>query len=102
MFLKIVFLNVFFHLAAASYYDLFSKLNYLDLFSNRTRPSKSFSNYNLFPSGSKSNKVQCGTRSVNFNPTRKAKIVGGSEIPYGAFPWQVWFLFNLLKEFFLL
>ncbi|KAG7295693.1 hypothetical protein JYU34_021979 [Plutella xylostella] len=89
MFLKIVFLNVFLHLAAASYYDLFSKLNYLDLFSNRTRPSKSFSNYNLFPSGSKSNKVQCGTRSVNFNPTRKAKIVGGSEIPYGAFPWQV-------------
>ncbi|XP_031629228.1 serine protease 30-like [Contarinia nasturtii] len=31
----------------------------------------------------------CGTRSINFNPKRTAKIIGGQSAPYGAFPWQV-------------
>lgn len=31
----------------------------------------------------------CGTRSVNFNPKRNGKIIGGNVAPYGAFPWQV-------------
>ncbi|CAH2056129.1 unnamed protein product, partial [Iphiclides podalirius] len=37
----------------------------------------------------KPEKVQCGTRTVNFNPRRTGKIVGGTETPYGAYPWQV-------------
>lgn len=32
---------------------------------------------------------KCGTRIVKFQPLRSGKIIGGSETPYGAFPWQV-------------
>jgi hypothetical protein len=33
--------------------------------------------------------VECGTRIVGFESKRSAKIVGGMETPYGAYPWQV-------------
>lgn len=31
----------------------------------------------------------CGTRSINFNPKRFGKIIGGYQAPYGSYPWQV-------------
>ncbi|XP_072948636.1 trypsin-like [Epargyreus clarus] len=68
----------------------------MEYYRNRTRPAKAFStnyfNQNLVPKPGKSekgDKVQCGTRTVDFNLKRTGKIVGGSETPYGAFPWQV-------------
>lgn len=73
-----------------------NRINHMEYYMNRTRPSKAFtsfsSNYNYFNPNLLSkpgkDKVQCGTRTVEFNP-RRGKIVGGSETPYGAFPWQV-------------
>lgn len=38
--------------------------------------------------------VECGTRTVDFQPRRSGKIVGGLESPYGAFPWQVYNFFK--------
>lgn len=35
------------------------------------------------------NRNTCGTRTVDFNPKRHPKIIGGNVAPYGAFPWQV-------------
>ncbi|CAG4948952.1 unnamed protein product [Parnassius apollo] len=68
----------------------------MEYYKNRTRPSKAFSsfsinyfNQNLVSRPGNSEKVQCGTRTVDFNPRRVGKIVGGSETPYGAYPWQV-------------
>ncbi|KAG6454606.1 hypothetical protein O3G_MSEX008780 [Manduca sexta] len=73
-----------------------SQVNHMEYYKNRTRPSKAFSsfssnyfNQNILPSSGKGEKVQCGTRTVDFNPTRNGRIVGGTESPYGAFPWQV-------------
>lgn len=74
----------------------FNRVNHYEYYKNRTRPSKAFSsfssnyfNQNLVPKPGKGEKVRCGTRTVEFNPQRTAKIVGGTETPYGAFPWQV-------------
>lgn len=72
-----------------------NRVNHMEFYKNRTRPSKAFSSFstNYFNQnvlhGSGKQKVQCGTRTVDFNPRRTAKIVGGMETPYGAFPWQV-------------
>lgn len=38
--------------------------------------------------------IECGTRTVAFEPRRTGKIVGGSESPYGAYPWQVGLYFE--------
>lgn len=75
--------------------DFFNQVNHMEYYRNRTRPSKSFSSFssNYFSQNSlgngKKEKIQCGTRTVDFNLRRTGKIVGGSETPYGAFPWQV-------------
>ncbi|XP_068622149.1 trypsin-like [Battus philenor] len=73
-----------------------NQINHMEFYRNRTRPSKAFSsfssnyfNQNLVPRPGKPEKVQCGTRTVDFSPRRTGKIVGGSETPYGAYPWQV-------------
>ncbi|XP_032525716.2 trypsin-like [Danaus plexippus] len=71
--------------------DMFSQINHMEFYKNITRPSKSFSSFsnnyfNQLPKGKE--KVQCGTRTVDYT-LRRGKIVGGSEAPYGAFPWQV-------------
>ncbi|XP_041970619.1 tryptase-like [Aricia agestis] len=50
--------------------------------------STSYLNQNFVSRGSEKESVQCGTRTVDFT-LRRGKIVGGSEAPYGAFPWQV-------------
>ncbi|XP_045458027.1 trypsin-like [Melitaea cinxia] len=70
-----------------------SQINHMEFYRNRTRPSKAFNsnsmnyfNQNLIKPGKE--KVKCGTRTVDFT-LRRGKIVGGSEAPYGAFPWQV-------------
>ncbi|XP_059057775.1 serine protease 30-like [Achroia grisella] len=74
----------------------FNRINHMEYYRNRTRPSKAFHsfstnyfNQNLVSKPGKSERVQCGTRTVDFNPRRTGKIVGGTETPYGAFPWQV-------------
>lgn len=73
----------------------FNRINHIEFYRNRTRPGKGLSSFSstYFMSnnriGRPGKSVQCGTRTVDFNPRRKPKIVGGSEIPYGAFPWQV-------------
>ncbi|OWR55276.1 putative adhesive serine protease, partial [Danaus plexippus plexippus] len=69
---------------------MFSQINHMEFYKNITRPSKSFSSFsnnyfNQLPKGKE--KVQCGTRTVDYT-LRRGKIVGGSEAPYGAFPWQ--------------
>lgn len=75
--------------------DVFmSHVNHMEYYRNRTRPSKAFNSFstNYFNQNSiqkpVKEKVQCGTRTVDFT-LRRGKIVGGSEAPYGAFPWQV-------------
>ncbi|XP_026735122.1 trypsin-like [Trichoplusia ni] len=92
---KYVFSLVFFINYVSCDYFL-NKVNHIEYYRNRTRPSKSFSsfssnyfNQNSVVKPSKGEKVLCGTRSVDFNPRRMGKIVGGTETPYGAFPWQV-------------
>lgn len=98
---KYVFSLVFFINYVSCDYFL-NKVNHIEYYRNRTRPSKSFSSFssNYFNQNSvvkpiKGEKVLCGTRSVDFNPRRMGKIVGGTETPYGAFPWQVSrFLYN--------
>lgn len=69
-----------------------NRVNHMEYYKNRTRPSKAFNSFstNYFNQNSikDKEKVQCGTRTVDFT-LRRGKIVGGSEAPYGAFPWQV-------------
>lgn len=93
--LKYIFSWFFLINTVSSEYFL-SRVNHIEYYKNRTRPSKAFSsfstnyfNQNLVGKPGKSEKVQCGTRTVDFNPRRTGKIVGGTETPYGAFPWQV-------------
>ncbi|XP_050557909.1 trypsin-like [Spodoptera frugiperda] len=90
--------SLFLVVGAVSCDYFLNRVNHLEYYRNRTnpRPSKSFSsfstnyfNQNLVPKPGKGEKVQCGTRTVDFNPRRTGKIVGGTETPYGAFPWQV-------------
>lgn len=95
-----IILTLFFFLSVKKGDFFMSKVNHMEFYKNRTRPSKAFSsfstnyfNQNLVSIPGK-DKVQCGTRTVEFNPRRTGKIVGGSETPYGAFPWQVNFFFN--------
>lgn len=89
-----VYFSLFFFKCVSSNYYM-NRINHMEFYQNRTRPSKAFQSFstNYFNQNSihqyKSEKVQCGTRTVNFNPRRLAKIVGGAESPYGAFPWQV-------------
>ncbi|XP_063545579.1 serine protease 27-like [Cydia strobilella] len=92
--LPVVFFIMYASFSNADYFV--NRINHMEFYKNRTRPSKAFSsfsnsyfNQNLLQRPSKVNKVQCGTRTVDFNPRRMAKIVGGTETPYGAFPWQV-------------
>ncbi|XP_063836446.1 trypsin-like [Ostrinia nubilalis] len=88
---------VIFMLINTVYGDFFlNTVNHMEYYRNRTRPSKAFSsfstnyfNQNSIKNPDKTEKVQCGTRTVDFNPRRTGKIVGGTETPYGAFPWQV-------------
>jgi hypothetical protein len=88
-------LNVLFLVNLASCEYFMNRINHMEYYRNRTRPSKAFSsfstnyfNQNMVPKPGKE-KVQCGTRIVDFNPRRTGKIVGGTETPYGAYPWQV-------------
>ncbi|XP_062531334.1 ovochymase-1 isoform X1 [Bombyx mori] len=73
-----------------------NKINHMEYYRNKTRPSKAFNsfstnyfNQNFLGAHAKPGKVLCGTRTIDFNPGRTGKIVGGTETPYGAFPWQV-------------
>ncbi|XP_039752290.1 trypsin-like [Pararge aegeria] len=75
--------------------DVFmTHINHMEYYRNKTRPPKAFNSFstNYFNQNSigkpGKEKVQCGTRTVDFT-LRRGKIVGGSEAPYGAFPWQV-------------
>lgn len=87
----------FFFFLNSCYANVFmNNVNHMEFYKNRTRPSKAFTsfstnyfNLNTLPKPGKQ-KVQCGTRTVDFT-IRRGKIVGGSEAPYGAFPWQVSF-----------
>ncbi|XP_053622053.1 trypsin-like isoform X1 [Plodia interpunctella] len=86
-----------FFLVAIVKCDFFlNRINHMEYYNkNRTRPSKAFQSFSTnyfnqnFIKPEKNHKVQCGTRTVDFNPRRIGKIVGGTETPYGAFPWQV-------------
>lgn len=97
---------VFLMLVNAAFGDYFlNTVNHMEYYRNRTRPSKAFtsfsSNYfnqNSIKNPGKTEKIQCGTRTVDFNPRRTGKIVGGTETPYGAFPWQVRKVFFNLKQ----
>lgn len=92
------------HFTNADYF--LNRVNHMEFYKNRTRPSKAFSSFstNYFNQnvlhGSGKQKVQCGTRTVDFNPRRTAKIVGGMETPYGAFPWQVNTKKKLVSQYF--
>lgn len=94
MFHKLCILFFLIKLSQSEYY--LNQINHMEYYRNRTRPSKAFSSFstNYFNQNSlgamgKGKKVQCGTRTVDFNAKRTGKIVGGTETPYGAFPWQV-------------
>lgn len=97
---------VFLMLVNAAFGDYFlNTVNHMEYYRNRTRPSKAFtsfsSNYfnqNSIKNPGKTEKIQCGTRTVDFNPRRTGKIVGGTETPYGAFPWQVSFFLTKSAE----
>ncbi|CAG4967627.1 unnamed protein product [Colias eurytheme] len=88
---KLIYLFMI-ELALADVY--MNRVNHIEYYRNRTRPSKAFNSFstsyfnNNYVSRPGKEKVQCGTRTVDFN-LRRGKIVGGSEAPYGAFPWQV-------------
>lgn len=91
MYLKLCIFLYLIKLSKSQYY--LNQINHIEYYMNRTRPSKSFSSFstNYFSQNSVSRpgkKVMCGTRTVDFN-ARTGKIVGGTETPYGAFPWQV-------------
>ncbi|XP_075988797.1 trypsin-like [Anticarsia gemmatalis] len=94
MFHKVFFLLFFIDIVNGDYF--LNRINHMEFYKNRTRPSKAFGsfstnyfNQNLVSKPLKGDKVKCGTRTVEFNPRRTGKIVGGTETPYGAFPWQV-------------
>lgn len=53
--------------------DKFYELNYLNLVDNKEPMDMN----------------QCGTRSGRFQSKRTSKIIGGSPVIYGEFPWQV-------------
>ncbi|XP_022122405.2 trypsin-like [Pieris rapae] len=89
---KLFFLTILSELVLGNIF--LNHVNHMEYYRNKTRPTKAFSsfstsyfNQNLLPKPVKE-KVQCGTRTVDFT-LRRGKIVGGSEAPYGAFPWQV-------------
>lgn len=85
----------------------FSQIDHMEYYRNKTRPSKAFSfstnyfNQNVVSDSGKGGgkeRVQCGTRTVDFNPRRSGKVVGGAEPPYGAFPWQVRYKYYTLNS----
>ncbi|XP_045508662.1 trypsin-like [Colias croceus] len=90
-----MFKLIYFFMIELALADLYmNRVNHIEYYRNRTRPSKAFNSFstsyfnNNYVSRPGKEKVQCGTRTVDFN-LRRGKIVGGSEAPYGAFPWQV-------------
>ena len=92
--MKLIIISIILIKLATSQHTFVNRVNHMEYYKNRTRPSKAFNSFsvNYFNQNSIRDKnkerVQCGTRTVDFT-LRRGKIVGGSEAPYGAFPWQV-------------